>query len=103
MSRKDAKRPGLAGPTTSPVSFTLDGVGMTASEGQSIAGALIAGGVMSWRRTRFDDRPRGVFCGIGACFDCLITVNGEPNVRACLAQIREGDRLERQEGTGYGE
>ena len=32
-----------------------------------------------------------------------ITVNGEPNVRACLAQVREGDRLERQEGTGYGE
>ena len=102
MSRKDAKRPGLAGPTTSPVSFTLDGVGMTASEGQSIAGALIGAGVMSWRRTRFDDRPRGIFCGIGACFDCLITVNGEPNVRACLAQVRDGDRVERQEGTGYG-
>ena len=84
------------------IRFTLDGAGMTARTGQSIAGALIAGGVMSWRRTRFDDRPRGVFCGIGACFDCLITVNGEPNVRACLAQVREGDRVERQEGTGYG-
>ena len=85
------------------VAFTLDGVAMTASEGQSIAGALIAAGVMSWRRTRIDDRPRGLFCGIGVCFDCLITVNGEPNVRACLAQVRAGDRVERQEGTGYGE
>ena len=84
------------------IPFTLDGIAMTAIEGQSIAGALIAAGVMSWRRTRLCDRPRGVFCGIGACFDCLITVNGEPNVRACLAQVLEGDRVERQEGTGYG-
>ena len=85
------------------IRFTLDGVEMTASEGQSIAGALIAGGVMSWRRTRIGDQPRGVFCGIGACFDCLITVNGEPNVRACLSQVHDGDRVERQEGTGYGD
>lgn len=84
------------------IGFTLDGAAMTAVEGQSIAGALIGHGVLSWRRTRIDDRPRGVFCGIGACFDCLLIVNGEPNVRACLAQVREGDRVERQEGTGYG-
>lgn len=100
MSGKDAA--GRPGSTAPPIAFTLDGVGMTAVEGQSIAGALIAAGVISWRGTRFDDRPRGVFCGIGACFDCLITVNGEPNVRACLSQVREGDRVERQEGTGYG-
>ena len=99
MSGEDARRPGSTAP---PITFTLDGVEMTAVEGQSIAGALIGAGVISWRRTRFDDRPRGVFCGIGACFDCLITVNGEPNVRACLVQVGEGDRIERQEGTGYG-
>lgn len=98
MSGRHADRPE---PTVSAIGFTLDGVEMTAVEGQSIAGALIASGVMSWRRTRVDDRPRGVFCGIGACFDCLITVNDEPNVRACLAQLRDGDRVERQEGTGY--
>lgn len=101
MSGRGAERPGSARSTASLMSFTLDGVEMTAAEGQSIAGALIADGVMSWRRTRFGDQPRGVFCGIGACFDCLVTVNGEPNVRACLTQIREGDRVERQEGTGY--
>lgn len=84
------------------IRFTLDGEDMSARAGQSIAGALIARGVLSWRRTRIGDRPRGVFCGIGACFDCLVTVNGEPNVRACLSQVGEGDRVERQEGTGYG-
>ena len=35
--------------------------------------------------------PRGVFCGIGVCFDCLVTVNGRPNQRACLVPGRAGD------------
>lgn len=83
--------------------FTFEGAPRIARDGQSIAAALMAGGIVSWRRTRFDDRPRGLFCGIGACFDCLVTVNGEPNVRACLAELREGDDVRRQEGTGYAE
>lgn len=83
------------------VSFTVDGVEMTAAEGQSIAAALIHGGVSSWRRTRFDDRPRGVYCGIGVCFDCLVTLNGESNVRACLTEVESGDDVRTQEGTGH--
>jgi hypothetical protein len=43
-----------------------------------------------------------VFCGIGVCFDCLVTVNGQPSVRACLAEARPGDRVETQQGTGHG-
>ncbi|MGA4900742.1 2Fe-2S iron-sulfur cluster-binding protein [Streptomyces griseoincarnatus] len=39
---------------------------------------LWAAGVTSWRTTRDGGRPRGVFCGIGVCFDCLVTVNGRP-------------------------
>jgi predicted molibdopterin-dependent oxidoreductase YjgC len=41
-----------------------------------------------------------VFCGIGVCFDCLVMVNGRPNQRACLTEVRPGDRVEQQEGTG---
>lgn len=95
-------RESLADDGAARVSFTLDGTPLSGRDGQSVAAALINAGVVSWRRTRFDDRPRGIFCGIGACFDCLITINGEPNIRACLATVREGDRVERQEGTGYG-
>lgn len=58
--------------------------------GQSVAGALIAAGVTAWRTTRVGRRPRGVFCGIGACFDCLITVDGVPHQRACLVPARDG-------------
>lgn len=89
-------------PSASPsTEFTFDGASMAAREGQSIAGALMESGIVSWRVTRFDGRPRGVFCGIGACFDCLVTVNDEPNVRACLTPVCEGDRVQRQDGTGY--
>ncbi|HET9140188.1 (2Fe-2S)-binding protein [Actinophytocola sp.] len=62
--------------------------------GQSIAAALIAAGIRSWRRTRRAGAPRGLFCGIGACYDCLVTVNGEPAQRACLLPARDGDVVE---------
>jgi predicted molibdopterin-dependent oxidoreductase YjgC len=62
--------------------------------GQSVAAALIAAGVRSWRRTRHGAAPRGLFCGIGACYDCLVTINGEPARRACLVPARDGDVIE---------
>jgi hypothetical protein len=62
--------------------------------GQSIGAALTAAGIRSWRTTRFDERPRGLFCGIGVCFDCLITVNGRRSLRACMVEARSGDVVE---------
>ncbi|MDQ7908491.1 FAD-dependent oxidoreductase [Phytohabitans sp. ZYX-F-186] len=59
--------------------------------GETFGAALTAAGVRSWRRTRFGGRPRGLFCGIGACFDCLLPVNGGPPVRACLTEAAPGD------------
>ena len=79
----------------------LDGVAVPVQEGQTIAAALIASGHRSWRRTRVGGQPRGVFCGIGICFDCLATVNGRPNERACLTVARPGDVVATQEGTGH--
>src|SRR3954466_11883191 len=57
---------------------------------QTAAAALTAAGVSAWRTTRVHGRPRGIFCGIGACFDCLITVDGRPNQRACQVPARPG-------------
>ena len=75
------------------VPFTFDGRPMTAEAGQTVGAALLAAGVRSWRRTRSGGRPRGLFCGIGACFDCLVTVNGT-TVRACVTEARPGDVIE---------
>ena len=71
--------------------ITVDGRSLPAEPGQTIAAVLLTGGMTTWRRTRFGDAPRGLFCGIGVCFDCLVTVNDRRSVRACLIEARPGD------------
>ena len=68
----------------------VDGRPVAVGPDQTVAAALLAAGIRSWRTTR-KGRPRGLFCGIGVCFDCLVTVNGRRSVRACLAPARPGD------------
>jgi len=82
--------------------FSFAGREIVAEPEQSVGAALIAAGYRSWRTTRHGGEPRGVFCGIGICFDCLVIVNGRPNQRACLTEARAGDVVEPQEGTGHG-
>jgi predicted molibdopterin-dependent oxidoreductase YjgC len=79
---------------------TFDGREIDALPGQTVAAALWAAGITSCRTTRREGRPRGIFCGIGICFDCLVTVNDRPNLRACLVRVRPGDVIRTQEGTG---
>ncbi len=86
--------------TSPPITFVFDGQQLPAAAGQSIGGALIAAGHRSWRRTRLGGEPRGIFCGIGICYDCLITVNGQPNRRACVIEAHEGDIVSTQQGAG---
>ncbi|MBT2517443.1 (2Fe-2S)-binding protein [Streptomyces sp. ISL-90] len=76
--------------------ITLDGETLTGVRGQTIAGIVLASGRLAWRRTSVDARPRGLFCGIGVCFDCLVTVNGERDVRACQRRAVAGDAIESQ-------
>ncbi|ACU38555.1 (2Fe-2S)-binding protein [Actinosynnema pretiosum subsp. pretiosum] len=80
----------------SKIRIEVDGRPVEAVAGQSIAAALLAAGRTSWRRTRAG-RPRGVFCGIGTCFDCVVTVNDLRDVRACQRRAADGDRVETQE------
>jgi predicted molibdopterin-dependent oxidoreductase YjgC len=89
-----------AGPTDS-FEITFDGRPISVAAGQTIGAALVAGGVRSWRTTRETGRPRGLFCGIGVCFDCLVTVNGTPSQRACLIEALPGDSVTTQRGTGH--
>ena len=76
----------------------LDGRPIPARPGQSVGAALTEAGVRSWRTTRHAGRPRGLFCGIGACFDCLITVDGRPDQRACLTLVAPGMQLQTTPG-----
>lgn len=82
--------------------FGFDGRQVPFEPGQSVGAALTAAGIRSWRTTRKQGRPRGLFCGIGVCFDCLVTVDGRPNERACLLPATPGAVVTSQEGTGHG-
>jgi predicted molibdopterin-dependent oxidoreductase YjgC len=81
-------------------SLSFDGTVVTFRPGQTIGAALLASGTRSWRTTRRNGRLRGLFCGIGVCFDCLLTVDGIPDQRACLVEARDGMQVRTQQGVG---
>lgn len=72
------------------VEVKVDGKAVEAFEGEPIAAALMAKGIKVLRRTRKKRDPRGIFCAIGRCTDCIMTVDGMPNVRTCVTPVREG-------------
>jgi predicted molibdopterin-dependent oxidoreductase YjgC len=82
------------------VTFTFDGRPVPFEPGQSVGAALWAAGVRSWRTTRLAGRPRGLFCGIGVCFDCLVEVDGHTDERACVTPARAGLDVRTQTGAG---
>jgi len=83
---------------TSPNS--RDGKEITALAGEPIAAALAAAGIRVHRYTAERSEPRGIFCAIGQCTDCVMTVNGVPNVRTCITPVVAGMVVETQHGAG---
>jgi D-hydroxyproline dehydrogenase subunit gamma len=79
------------------VTVLVDGAPVTAYEGETVATVLIADGEPAIRRTR-KGSTRGLFCGIGVCFECLAVVDGIPNTRACMTFVRDGMTIEHQDG-----
>ncbi len=78
----------------------VDGERVIAYEGETIAAALIAAGRRGFRRTEKMNQPRGLYCGIGLCHDCMMVVNGVPNTRACQTPATPGCRAQTQQGRG---
>jgi len=74
------------------IQIEVDGEPMQAFEGQTIAAALIAAGRRILRYTP-KGSPRGIYCGMGVCFDCLVEVDGEPSLRSCITPVRAGMRI----------
>ncbi|MFT9846783.1 (2Fe-2S)-binding protein [Aneurinibacillus sp. REN35] len=72
------------------VSFTFAGKEYKALEGESIAAALLANGVRSLRYAEKTGEPRGLYCGIGHCYECRVYVRGVGSVRACVTLVQQG-------------
>jgi predicted molibdopterin-dependent oxidoreductase YjgC len=73
---------------------------LLAYEGEPIAAALLAAGAKVFRKTSKRGEPRQLFCGIGRCTDCVMIVDGLPGVRTCVTPVRDGMRVEVQDGRG---
>lgn len=76
------------------VAFTLNGVAAAARAGDTVAAALLANGLVITRRSPVSDESRGPYCMMGACFECLVTIDGIGNRQGCLVTIAEGMTVE---------
>jgi predicted molibdopterin-dependent oxidoreductase YjgC len=87
---------------TETVTIIVDGKPVEARKGEYILAALLAEGIIVNRYTHKLGEPRGLFCGIGQCTDCAMVVDGHPNVRTCVTEVRDGMVIETQLGVGNG-
>jgi predicted molibdopterin-dependent oxidoreductase YjgC len=83
------------------VTVQVDGQPVRALAGQTVAAVLLSIGQQTFRHTATTGAPRGLFCGMGVCFDCLVTVDGLANVRACVTLVQDGMAIE-TEGAARG-
>jgi predicted molibdopterin-dependent oxidoreductase YjgC len=80
------------------VELTIDGAPVTAREGDTVAAAMLASGRVACRTTPVSGAPRGPYCMMGVCFECLVTVDGVGNRQGCLVRVAEGMAIETQRG-----
>lgn len=71
------------------VTLRINGKQVSARRGESVHAALLAAGYRALRKTLKTSASRGIFCGMGICYECLVTINGEPNQRACMRQVED--------------
>ena len=84
--------------STPRLAFTVDGRRVEARQGDTVAVAMLAAGIQSCRVTPVSASPRGPYCLMGICFECLVTIDGVGNCQGCLIPVREGMCVERQIG-----
>ncbi len=82
------------------VTIIVDGKKIAAFKGEPIAAAMFAAGIKIHKITSKYNEPRGVFCNRGRCTDCIMKVNGIPNIRTCITKVQDGMVIETLEGTG---
>ena len=82
--------------SSSTLAITLDGVALKVAPGDSVAAVVLASGNPTCRQTPVTGSDRAPFCMMGACFDCLVEIDGVPNRQACLVEVREGMQVRRQ-------
>jgi predicted molibdopterin-dependent oxidoreductase YjgC len=77
-----------------PIVITIDGAPFEAKAGDSVAVALLEAGHVATRVSAVSAAPRGAYCLMGVCFECLVQIDGVDNRQGCLVEVREGMAIE---------
>ena len=80
------------------VTLQVEGRPLTAADGDTLALALLQAGVGTFRETPVSGAPRAPLCLMGSCFDCLVQVDGQANVQACMVRVKDGMQVRLQHG-----
>ena len=79
-----------------PIKFYFQGKPYFGVEGDTIASALMSNGIREFRVTEKKKDGRGGFCGIGQCSDCMVIVDGIPNIKSCVTPLTLDMNVEKQ-------
>jgi predicted molibdopterin-dependent oxidoreductase YjgC len=83
------------------VTVHIEGLPVKARSGDSVAVAMLAAGVAVFRETPVSGAPRAPLCLMGVCFECLVEIDGRPNMQACMVPVAEGMQVRRQHGAPH--
>lgn len=75
------------------ITFLVNGKEVLAYKGETLLAALIGAGYKHTKNSPLGRQPRGGLCGMGVCFECIVTVNGEPNIRSCMTEVQENMKV----------
>jgi predicted molibdopterin-dependent oxidoreductase YjgC len=81
--------------TQERIAFTFEGRPVEARRGETVAAALLAAGFRDLRASVVTGAPRGPYCLMGACFECLVRIDGVTNRQACMTQVEPGMDIRR--------
>jgi len=77
-----------------PVTISVDGKPIEAYQGETVAAAMLAAGIRTFHKSHKHHQPRSLYCGMGICYECLVTINGVHAQRACITPVEEGMQIE---------
>ena len=80
-----------------PVTIYFEGEEIDALEGDTVAAALISAGITDFRKSAVSNSQRGPYCMMGACFECLVEIDGLGQQQACLVDIKNEMQVRRED------
>ncbi|MPW22660.1 (2Fe-2S)-binding protein [Paraburkholderia sp. CNPSo 3157] len=88
----------LSGSESANIDIWFNGKRLVVPGNRSVAAALLAAGVSRFRATPVSGAQRAPYCMMGACFECLVEIDGVPNRQSCMVEVKAGMRIRSQEG-----